>query len=51
MHTVLQAAKELGVRKSTILDRIHKGKLKAKKVKVTRERWEIDDQSVYASKR
>lgn len=45
-YTVLEAAKKLGIQKSAVLQRIRKGKLKAKKVKVMRERWEIDEKSL-----
>jgi len=46
-YTVKQAAELLGLHKTSVIDRIRKGLLKAKKIPITTAfTWEIDEQSL-----
>jgi len=45
-YTVKQAADKLNLHKSSVIERIHKGILKAKKIPITRYTYEIDDTSL-----
>lgn len=44
--TVKEASERLGVHKSTVLERIHKGILLAKKVKYSKYYYDIDEKSL-----
>jgi len=46
MITVLEAARRLNLHKSTILDRIHNGILRAKKIKYYKFYYDIDEKSL-----